>query len=207
MQARYIVTGVLALGALIMLPLRSSATEAPPVVSAIWRLYEVRLDYGSQTTYYSCDELSRRVVAILRALGARQGMTVDANCSDSFARHGRLEVKLALPVEATPANLELVTSFDATDHLLARVRKQLLPTAADLERFPATWQKVVLSRNRALDIEYRDCDLLHGMRKQLFPQLDIRVVPKSFRCDSEPSHVRPKIIVEALLPVTEIGRS
>jgi hypothetical protein len=174
-------------------------------VYAIWHAHDVQFEYSSTTTHYNCHELGHRVAAILRALGAREGMTVQAQCSADLSRYGKLDVKVAMPVEATPANLERATTFDAKEQLAARVRKQTLPTATDIERFPAARQQVVLTKDRSLDIQYTDCDLLQGMRRQVFPQLDIRVVARSFRCDPEPSHIRPRIILEALLPISDVG--
>jgi hypothetical protein len=194
----------------LMLSQHSTATEtyeqpSGPPVSAIWQAHDVHFEYSSTTTHYSCHELGHRVAAILRALGARDGMTVQAQCSAGLSRYGKLDVKVAMPVEATPANLERAATFDAKEQLAARVRKQTLPMAADVERFPASRQQVALTKDRSLDIQYTDCDLLQGMRRQVFPQLDIRVVARSFRCDPEPSHIRPKIILEALLPISGVG--
>jgi hypothetical protein len=212
MRTRYSILYRLIFGASLSLiiPQHSNAADAQvqhsaPVLEAMWHAQDLRFRFTSTTTHYSCDELGRRVVAILRALGAREGMAVQAQCSANFSGHGDLDVKLAMPVEATSANLERETTFDAKEQLVARVHKQPLPSVADVERFPAIRRQVVLTKNRALDIQYNDCDLLRGMRRQLFPQLDIRVVRRSFRCDPQPSHIRPRIIVEALLPVAGVG--
>jgi hypothetical protein len=212
MRSRYFVLAQLLGGAALCLSIAqgsyaAEAHELPSstVVPAIWQEHDLRFKYSGTTTHYKCDELGRRVAAILRALGARDGMTLQVRCNSNFAGHGELDVKLATPVEATAANVERETTFDATEQLAARVRGQTLPSATDVERFPAIRKQVVLTKNRALDIRYNDCDLLQGMRRQLFAQLDIRVVARSFRCDPEPSHIRPKIIVEALLPVEHVG--
>jgi hypothetical protein len=211
MQSRYLVLVQLLCTAFgLSIAPHSDAAEthepaSPTIVPAIWREHDLHFEYSSTTTQYNCNELGRRVVAILRELGARDDMAVQVRCDSAFSGRGELDVKLATPVEATAMNLERATTFDAKEQLAARVQGQTLPSAADVERFAAIRQQVVLTRNRALDIRYHDCDLLQGMRRQLFAQLDIRVVARSFRCDPEPSHIRPKIIVEALLPVEEVG--
>jgi hypothetical protein len=173
-------------------------------VVAIWHGQQVKFEYSSATTFYSCEDLGRRVLAILKALGAHESTTLRATCKGGeFSGRAIIELALVSAVEATPSNVERETTFDATERLIARVQGQELPTPNDIVRFPAQWQQIVLTKDPVLRIRYQDCELLQGMKEQLFPKLAIRLVPKTFRCDSAPSHVRPRIVVEALVAVRE----
>jgi hypothetical protein len=189
-------------------PAAFSEEPAPDTASAdidaIWHGEQVAFEYQSTTTFYTCDELGRRLLEILKALGLHKNTSLGPACKGGlYSRRTRIDLVLVSPVAATPVNIERATTFNATDRLIAQVRGEPLPTANDIARFPARWQKIALTQDPGLRIRYQDCDLLKGMRDQLFPKLAIRVVPKSFRCDSLPSHIRPRIVVEALVAVAE----
>jgi hypothetical protein len=199
---------VVALAALPLLIAAAAFAEVPPPdaasedIVAIWHGQQVEFEYESATTFYSCEELGRRVLQILKAIGLHESTSLGPVCKGGlYSRRTRIELLLVSAVAATPENVERETTFDATEQLIARVRGLELPTASDLVRFPARWQKIALSKNTGLKIRYQDCDLLRDMRDQLFPKLAIRVAPQSFRCESLPSHIRPKIVLEALMAV------
>lgn len=170
-------------------------------VDAIWRVQRVDFTYRSAEVYYSCRALQSKIGAILKAVGAHQQMAVDVGCmSGELVRNAFARVTLAMPAVATQENVVAATTFDSRAQLVARVRKVRLPTANDIERFPAAWQTVSLSRDRGLRLEPGDCDLLRGMHEQIFPRLSIRVT-QQVRCATGSTRMRPNLEVTALMPV------
>ena len=113
----------------------------------------------------------------------------------AFAR-----ILVTTPVEATDERVAAATTFTERDQLAARVRGEMLPTAADLERFPAEWQELSLSTRPPLRLEANDCDLLRDMSEQVFPKLGVRLEDR-VRCIDTATHMKPEVRVKALLPV------
>lgn len=186
--------------------LRANATTGEVLVDetvdAIWRIQRFDFTYRSSTVYYSCRALQAKVGAILRAVGAHQRVAVDVRCmGGEFVRYAFVRVTLAVPAEATQASVTAATTFDPRAQLVARLRHIRLPTATDIERFPAAWQTVSLSGHRNLRLDSGDCDLLRGMREQIFPKLSVRVARDGLRCSpGTATRVRPKLEVTALMP-------
>ena len=105
------------------------------------------------------------------------------------------------PVEATNANVRSITTFTAAERLLAHVNRQPLPTTNSLERFPAQWRTVSLTRSRLAGSSGADCEFLRALSKQVFPHLAIRVTRQLTGCVA--TQIQPRLIVEALLPVQQ----
>lgn len=179
-----------------------SGTVIGEPVDAIWRVQRVDFIYRSADVYYSCTALQSKIGAILKAVGAHHRIAIDVGCingelvNNAFAR-----VTVAMPAEATQENVVAATTFDSRAQLVARVRGVRLPTAADIERFPAAWQTVSLSRHRSLRLDSGDCDLLRSMHQQLFPRLLIRASQQRLRCTGSTTRMRPSLEVTALMPV------
>ena len=196
---RIIVTAVgLSLGA------AAFAAEAASerVIEAIWRVRHVEFRYDNHRYQYTCDALKNKVRAILRSMGAHKALTIDAGCSgDLFVQQMRARISLAAPVEATTENVLAATTFDERDQLIAKLRDQRLPTAADLERFPASWRRVSLSRESRLHLDAGDCELLNSIREQVLPQLSVNVRDWGRRCSLEATRVQARYEIEALMPV------
>jgi hypothetical protein len=169
------------------------------VSDAVWRSQELNLTYRADTTLYTCGDLVRRVTAVLRAVGAREDLRIQGQCSD-FARHQLLSISLATPIEANPENVRLVTTYDATQRLLAELRGETLPSATDVERFAATRKVISLTRaTRHSPLTNGDCALLQSIREQLFAPLEVRVHKSRWRCTREATHTSPVFAVEALV--------
>lgn len=169
-------------------------------VAAIWRIHQVDFVYHSASVYYACDALQEKIAAILRAVGAHRRITVDIRCAGgNLVNYAPARVTLATPVEATPAAVRTATTFSSREHLIARMRNLTLPTAADIERFPARWRSVTLSRRRGLRLDSGDCDLLSALGRQVFPQLSIYVDKRRLRCPA--AKLRPQLEVVALMPI------
>ncbi|HEY5758287.1 MAG TPA: hypothetical protein VIU34_20815, partial [Steroidobacter sp.] len=56
--------------------LSASAPAAPDYVTAVWRQQSLEFAYQGTATAYSCSTLQQRLEAILRSVGARDGLTV-----------------------------------------------------------------------------------------------------------------------------------
>ena len=177
-------------------------SDSAEVVDAIWRIQRVEFMYNSRDVYYSCDALQYKIGAILKAVGAHhEGIRVELRCIGRFVNHAYGRVTVAVPAEATEENVIAATTFDAQTRLLARMRKVTLPTPADIERFPASWQSVSLSRQRGLKLESGDCDLLQTLRRQVFPTMPIRIESEALHCGlGAGTGMRPKLDVMALKP-------
>ena len=182
------------------------ADDADGDVAAIWRIHQVDFVYHSASVYYACDALQEKIGAILRAVGAHRRIIVDISCAGgAFINYALARVTLATPVEATPAAVQSATTFSSRERLIARVRNLTPPTAADIERFPARWRPVTLSRRGGLRLDSGDCELLSALEEQVFPQLSIRVEERRLRCVSA-ARAYPRLEVVALMPTSPAPR-
>jgi hypothetical protein len=172
-------------------------------VTAIWKIQRIEFTYSSATVRYSCEALQRRIAAILHAVGAHSRMAVELSCAKGEqVRFATAQLQLAVPVEATEENVRAATDFDTRDELVARLQQSQLPTAEDVQRFPASWRTVALTRSPPLSLGPGDCDLLRAMRDHVFPHLHVTVVSSGLNCGSGPdTRITPRIRVNALLPV------
>jgi len=171
-------------------------------IDAFWQVRHVDFAYTSRNVYYSCGALQSKIKAIMKAVGAHQGVTVSIDCREGqFVNSAMARLIVALPAEATEEAVRVATTFDTRSQLVARLRRIQLPTANDIERFPAAWQTISLTDNRKLRLEAGDCDLLLGIYQQVFPRLSIQPSDKGFRCFGPGTRIRPQLKVTALLPM------
>jgi hypothetical protein len=181
-----------------------AAAGAPTdeTVAAIWRIERIEFTYHSTSVRYSCGNLQRRIAAILQAVGAHSRIGVDLDCrSGELVRYANVRLTLAVPIEATAENVRTATDYDTQDELVARMRQTQLPSANDIERFPASWRTVALARSPPLSLGPGDCDLLRAMRDDVFPRLRVRVVSSGLRCGGgADTRITPRIDVNALMP-------
>jgi len=170
-------------------------------VDAIWRVQEFDLHLRTADRYHSCSSLHEKITGILTAVGAGSVVVALSCRNDQLTNEAFARVAAAAPVIASAENIEAATSFDSRQALVAKIRAVRLPSANDLERFPAEWRTVSIARVPSLHLGAADCELLQGMNEQIFPRLAIRVVRKRLSCDSQaifaPS--RPVLVVEALM--------
>ncbi|HWK73423.1 MAG TPA: hypothetical protein VNQ81_04070 [Povalibacter sp.] len=171
-------------------------------IDAIWQVRQVDFAYASRNVYYSCGALQSKIKAIMKAVGARQGVTVSIDCREGqFVNSAVARLTVALPAEATEEAVRAATTFDTRAQLVARLQRIQLPTANDIERFPAAWQTISLTDGRKLRLEAGDCDLLLGIYQQVFPRLSIQPSGKGLRCFGPSTRVRPQLQITALLPM------
>ncbi len=83
--------------------------------------------------------------------------------------------------------------------LVARLRGKQLPSASDIQHFPATWTTLSL-RGTEMPLTAGDCDLVHQLREQVLPKLSVEVLNEPPRCTPVLSRSRlpPKMKVRAL---------
>ena len=184
-------------------PVSSGATANHPgaPLDAIWRVQEFDFHIRTMQRYHSCSSLHRKISGILSAVGAGS-VVVKMSCSkDQLTNEAFAKVAAAAPVDASPENIEQATTFDTRQELIARLRDVELPSADNIQRFPAEWRTVSVARVPSLQLGPADCELLRGLNEQIFPRLSIRVVRQQLSCDSQAvfSPARPVLVVEALV--------
>jgi hypothetical protein len=187
----------------------AARTAEPPsralqIVEAVWKVQSLSFAYSGYATVYTCDALLAKVRVILQGLGARDTLRIRSmGCSDMVS-HGRMEITLESPVEATPENVAALTTYDSKQQLVARVRNEQLVSAEDVQRFPATWKTVSMARDRSLKIGPSDCELVEQLRRDVLPQMSIRVEYDRVHCSSVFGNIgQPQLRVAALVALPE----
>lgn len=182
-----------------MLPLASRAADSSAPVQATWKTQEIRYTYTGFTTAYSCDGAEDRLKAILRALGAHEQTRVSATgCNLSRpSRNFFITITTATPVplaDAKPADTP--TSRDELLKRLGVASNQLDET------FPAEWKTIELARNRKLDLEPGDCELMEGLRDHVLPKIGVKIVDDRVQCIPRQATLQtPTLTVSALVPL------
>jgi len=209
-SSRAVKLGSLACAALVCALLGAAAVRAADeaaatpseIIEAIWHVERIDFAYHSTTVRYECGALQRRIAEILHAVGANAHIGVELDCrSGDLVRHAATHITLAVPVEATAENVAAAASYDTRDELVARLRQEQLPSANDIERFPASWRTVALTRTPPLSLGPTDCDLLRSLRDQVFPRLRVPVISSGLNCGSgSDTRIQPRIHVNALMP-------
>lgn len=180
----------------------ATEAEASGPMPAIWQLKRIEFNYRSANIYYSCEGLRHKIGSILMAVGAREDVVVDVRCRPGGLTNDAITlITLAAPIEATVENVTAATTYTPQMQLVARLKNVRLPTATDLERFPAEWRKVQLNRTMRLNLGAGDCELLQGLVQQVFPHLSVRVAKQRLNCSiGNPGRARPVLHVAALMP-------
>lgn len=196
---RHAICTCLVLFALSMAPLcMPRAAEAPPdPVEAVWRPQRLIFQYRSEGRMYACDILEHKVRRILTQFGAREQIVVRSVACHDFAGTAQFEVIMQSPVVASPENIRAITQYDSEDELIARVRGVHLPTAEDLERFPAVWESISIQRAPRVHVEAGDCALVQQLRRQILPKMSVQIVRDIERADC--THASPRMTVMALV--------
>lgn len=180
-------------------PLASGAAENSAPVQATWKTQEIRYSYTGFTTAYDCNAAEDRLKAILRTLGAHEQTRVSAQGCD-FNRPSRnffITVTAATPVPL--ADAPKAATNTSRDELLKRlgVASQQLD-----ETFPAEWKTVALSRDRKLDLQPGDCELMQGLRDHVLPKLSVKIVSDRVECIPRQLSIQtPELTVSALVPM------
>lgn len=184
----------------LLLPLAGHAADSSAPVQAGWKTQEIRYSYTGFTTAYDCDAAEDRIKAILKALGAHEQTRVSAQ-GCNFNRPSRnffVTITTATPVPIADLPKTPPTS---RDELLKR-----LGVAANKldETFPAEWKTVELSRDRKLDLEPGDCELMEGLRDHVLPKLSVKIQTDRVQCiPRQVSLQTPELTVTALVPMAK----
>lgn len=177
------------------------AAAESPVVPAVWHSQQIEFEFGGGSTLYSCGGLRDVVRRILLRFGAREDLTVTVfDCEIAYLpARVRITLTSAMPAD-DPELLQQLTTYDARRRLTARVRGEKLPSASDLERIPAVWQRISLASDRKLQLLPGDCDLVRQIRRVVFPRLGVQIVRDQLNCSSAFGTIgRPRLTVDALI--------
>ena len=172
-----------------------------PIVEAVWKPQRVNFVYRGYSTLYSCRSLQQKLEKILRTVGARGGIELRAYSCDDELAIASFQIVLTSPVEATPENVEQLTTYDARDELVARVRGERLASAEDLPRFPAVWKTISFARSREMKLAPGDCELVLQLRRHILPRMAVQIVSDQVRCSQFGNIGKPQLTVSALVPV------
>jgi hypothetical protein len=203
-KLRALVVAAMCGGALLPMVGHSAETTAAnsSPVQATWKTQEIRYSYTGFTTAYNCDAAEDRIKAILRALGAHEQTKVSAT-GCNFNRPSRnffitITTATPVPVDEAPAK-------SAADTSKEDLLKRLGVAATQLEgTFPAEWKTVELSRNRRLDIESGDCELIEGIKDRVLPKLGVKVISSRVQCIPRQVSIQPpELTVSALMPMAK----
>ena len=177
---------------------RAAESATQDEIEAVWKPHELIFEYRGYDTFYTCSGLRDKLGRILRHLGARRPPELRAyDCNDSTGVV-RFQVMFESPLEATEKNVRELTTYDSRELLLARTRAESLPTAQDLERFPATWKTVSFANDRKLGLDPGDCQLVQQLRHQILTRMSIQVL-RTRRCSAFRELSRPGLTVSALV--------
>jgi hypothetical protein len=185
----------------------SASAQSPDpdtAIEAVWKPQRMSFAYHGYSTLYTCQSLQAKLETILTNVGARDGIQLRTYSCDDERSIARFEIALESPVEATPENIRALTTYDATDELLARMHGQRLATAEDVQRFPAVWKTVSFTRSREMKLVPGDCELVLQLRRHILPRLAVQIVRDGVRCSQFGNIGRPQLTVSALVPVGKI---
>ncbi|MBM0107291.1 hypothetical protein JM946_21345 [Steroidobacter sp. S1-65] len=181
----------------LLLPLASRAAEDSAPVQATWKTQEIRYNYTGFTTAYDCDAFESKLERILRALGAHEQTRVLAQgCfANRPTRNFFVTITTASPV--TLADAPKTEANTSREKLLKRLG---VASARLDETFPAEWKTIQLSRDRKLDLEPGDCELMQGLRDHVLPKLSVKIVTDRVSCiPRQLTTQTPELTVSALV--------
>lgn len=182
----------------------AQSPESDTAIEAVWKPQRMNFAYHGYSTLYTCRSLQDKLETILMNVGARGDIQLRAYSCDDEQSIARFEIALESPVEATPENIRELTTYDATDELLARVRGQHLATAEDVQRFPAVWKTVSFNHSREMKLAPGDCELVLQLRRHILPRMSVQIVRDGVRCSQFGNISRPQLTVSALVPADKI---
>jgi hypothetical protein len=172
-----------------------------PVVEAVWKPQRMNFVYRGYSTLYSCRGLQDKLQKILTTVGARGRIELRAYSCDDELAIARFQIALTSPVEATPENVEQLTTYDSRGELVARVRGERLASAEDLPRFPAVWKTISFARSRQMKLAPGDCELVLQLRRHILPRMAVQIVNDQVRCSEFGNIGKPQLTVSALVPI------
>jgi hypothetical protein len=183
----------------------ASDAAAKPV-QAVWKPVEIKYSYVGFTTAYNCDSFEQKVRNILLRLGAPEQTRVQANGCIDVNRPSRNFFVTINSAAVIPASEAKEPADKATRELAERLTGKKDPLQT--EPFPAQWKTVELSRDRRLDLQPGDCELMEGLSKDVLPKLSIKIVSDRVLCTpNNLSITTPELTVSALMPLPKADES
>ena len=183
-----------------------SPDQPAKTVQAVWKPVEIKYSYVGFTTAYNCDAFEQKVRSILLRLGAPEQTRVQANgCIDVTRPSRNFFVKIN-SAAVIPASEAKEPADKATRDLAERLTGKKDPLRT--EPFPAEWKTVELARDRRLDLQPGDCELMEGLSKDVLPKLSIKIVSDRVLCTpNNLSITTPELTVSALVPLPKADES
>jgi len=196
----------LMLAAALPLAGQAAAPAGDQPIQSVWQPQEIRYSYVGFTSAYSCSAAETRLKNILLALGAHPQTKVRANgCyNDRPSKSFFISITTATPVAAKDVKRSAREKSEQT-----LIDKLGGSKAVSSEPFPARWQTVDLSRDRKLDLQPGDCELMQGLRDSVLPKLSIKVVADGVQCTPHQLSIQtPELTVSALVPLpsADVGK-
>jgi hypothetical protein len=191
--------------AVLLSPAAYAASPTDGAVQSVWKPIEIKYSYIGYVTAYECDSFERKVRSILLAVGAAPQTRVKANgCIGTRpSRNFFVTVTTATPIPASEAK---EPEDKATKELTERLTGKKDPLQTD--PFPAQWKTVDLSRDRRLNLEPGDCELLEGLSKEVLPKLSVNIVTNRVTCAPNTLSIQtPPLTVTALVALPKADES
>jgi hypothetical protein len=184
----------------------AATPDATKPVQAVWKPIEIKYSYVGFTTAYNCDAFEAKVKTILLALGAAPQTRVQANGCIDVNRPSRnffVTITTATPIPASEATEQ---PNKAQRELAERLTGKKDPLTS--EPFPAQWKTVDLSRERRLDLQPGDCELMEGLSKDVLPKLSVKIVTDRVSCTPNSIGIQtPQLTVSALTAMPKADES
>jgi hypothetical protein len=178
---------------------QAESSDPAGTVVAVWKVQQMNFAYHGYGTLYTCGALRDKLHAILKGIGARDGIKISAYDCDEETGRARFQITLASPVEATAENLHALTRYDSRQELIALSRGEPLPTEENLPRFTAVWKTVSFARDRKLKLAAADCELVQQLQREILPRLSVQVVRDNLFCSHAFGNISPPRLTVAAL--------
>lgn len=182
----------------------AAAAATGDVVQSLWQPQEIRYSYVAFTTAYNCHAFEDKVRDILKALGAHPETKVRTTGCDfnEPAMNFFVTITTATPVLANEANAKSIRLGSRSESQQKLLERLGVKSSVSTDAFPAQWKTMELSANRRLNIQPGDCELMEGLRDQVLPKLNIKVISDTVRCIPKQLPLQGiKLEVSALVPL------
>jgi len=200
--AAVLLAGALPFGAVV-------ASDAAAPVQSLWQPQEIKYSYMGFTTAYNCDAFETKLETILKRLGAHPETQVRATgCEFNVpSRNFFVTVTTATAVPASEAAAKAIKTGTHTESQQKLLDKLGVKKPFSTDAFPAQWTTVDLAKDRKMDLQPGDCELMEGLRDQLLPKLSIKIVMESVHCTPKQLSIQtPPLTVSALVPLPSVDK-
>lgn len=186
------------------------ASENAAPIQSMWHLQEINYSYMGFTTAYNCDAFETKLESILKSLGAHPATRVRASgCQLNVpSRNFFVTITTARPVPASEEAAMAIKSGKRTESQQKLLDRLGVKNPVSTDAFAAQWTTVDLSRDRKLDLQPGDCELMEGLRDQVLPKMGIKVVSDDVNCTPKQLSIQtPELKVSALVPLPSADKA